>query len=44
MENLLFTQWASVNNHAVIFGMTDSGKTGLEILILEEAAIDGFQH
>ena len=27
--------------HAVVLGMTGSGKTGLGITLLEEAAIDG---
>src|ERR1051325_3202727 len=30
-----------LTTHAVVIGMTGSGKTGLSIALLEEAAIDG---
>ena len=32
---------ADLTTHAVIIGMTGSGKTGLGITLLEEAALDG---
>ncbi|MFN0071797.1 MAG: helicase HerA domain-containing protein [Chloroflexota bacterium] len=40
-ENLLLYDSRDLTTHAVIVGMTGSGKTGLAISLLEEAAIDG---
>lgn len=39
-ENLILYKSKNLTTHAVIIGMTGSGKTGLGISILEEAAID----
>jgi hypothetical protein len=39
-ENLLLYKSKDFTTHAVIIGMTGSGKTGLGISIIEEAAID----
>ena len=39
-ENLILYDSKDLNTHAVIIGMTGSGKTGLGIGILEEALID----
>lgn len=39
-KNLLFYESKNLTTHAVCVGMTGSGKTGLGIVILEEAAID----
>lgn len=41
MENLLLYDSKDLMTHAVCLGMTGSGKTGLCISLLEEAAIDG---
>src|SRR6266849_10848661 len=40
-ENLLLYDSKDLVTHAVCVGMTGSGKTGLCISLLEEAAIDG---
>ncbi len=40
-EDLLLYDSADLTTHAVIVGMTGSGKTGLGIGLIEEAAIDG---
>lgn len=40
-EGLLLYESADLTTHAVIVGMTGSGKTGLGIGLIEEAAIDG---
>jgi len=40
-DELVLYDSKDLNTHAVIVGMTGSGKTGLGITILEEAAIDG---
>ncbi len=40
-ENLLLYESRDLVTHAVCVGMTGSGKTGLCITVLEEAAIDG---
>lgn len=40
-EDLLLYDSKDLTTHAVIVGMTGSGKTGLGITLLEEAAIDG---
>jgi len=40
-EALLLYDAKDLTTHAVIVGMTGSGKTGLAIALLEEAAIDG---
>ena len=40
-ENLLLYDAKDLTTHAMIVGMTGSGKTGLAIALLEEAAIDG---
>lgn len=40
-EDLLLYDSADMTTHAVIVGMTGSGKTGLGIGMIEEAAIDG---
>jgi hypothetical protein len=40
-ENLLLYDSRDLTTHGVIVGMTGSGKTGLAISLLEEAAIDG---
>ncbi len=40
-ENLLLYESKDLTTHAVCVGMTGSGKTGLGIGLLEEAAIDG---
>lgn len=40
-DDLVLYDSKDLNTHAVIVGMTGSGKTGLGITILEEAAIDG---
>lgn len=39
-DNLLLYESKNLTTHAVCVGMTGSGKTGLGIVILEEAAID----
>jgi len=39
--NLLLYKSKDLTTHAVCVGMTGSGKTGLGIALLEEAAIDG---
>src|SRR5262249_11357157 len=39
--NLLLYESKDLTTHAVCVGMTGSGKTGLGIALLEEAAIDG---
>jgi hypothetical protein len=41
MSNLLLYESKDLTTHAVCVGMTGSGKTGLAIALLEEAAIDG---
>ena len=41
-DNLLLYDSKDLVTHAVCVGMTGSGKTGLCIDLLEEAAIDGF--
>ena len=41
MDDLLLYQSKDLVTHAVVVGMTGSGKTGLCIAMLEEAAIDG---
>lgn len=41
MENLLLYDSKDLVTHAVCIGMTGSGKTGLCISLIEEAAIDG---
>src|SRR3954468_22197699 len=41
IENLVLYDSKDLVTHAVCVGMTGSGKTGLCIAILEEAAIDG---
>ena len=40
-ENLVMYDSKDLCTHAVLVGMTGSGKTGLGITLLEEAAIDG---
>src|SRR5690349_20251716 len=40
-ENLLLYDSRDLTTHAVCVGMTGSGKTGLCLALLEEAAIDG---
>ncbi len=40
-ENLLLYDSKDLTTHGVIVGMTGSGKTGLALALLEEAAIDG---
>lgn len=40
-ENLLLYDARDLTTHAVVVGMTGSGKTGLCINLIEEAAIDG---
>jgi hypothetical protein len=40
-DNLLLYQSKDLTTHAVCVGMTGSGKTGLCLALLEEAAIDG---
>ncbi|MBN1356489.1 ATP-binding protein [bacterium] len=40
-ENLLLYDSKDLTTHGVIVGMTGSGKTGLALTLLEEAAIDG---
>jgi hypothetical protein len=40
-ENLLLYDAKDLTTHGVIVGMTGSGKTGLALSLLEEAAIDG---
>lgn len=40
-ENLLLYNSKDLTTHGVIVGMTGSGKTGLALSLLEEAAIDG---
>lgn len=40
-KELVFIDSKDLTTHAVILGMTGSGKTGLGITLLEEAAIDG---
>ncbi len=40
-DNLLLYDSKDLTTHGVIVGMTGSGKTGLGIALLEEAAIDG---
>jgi hypothetical protein len=40
-SNLLLYESKDLTTHAVCVGMTGSGKTGLAIALLEEAAIDG---
>jgi len=41
VDNLILYDSKDLVTHAVCFGMTGSGKTGLCIALLEEAAIDG---
>ncbi|MFM7149018.1 MAG: helicase HerA domain-containing protein, partial [Gemmataceae bacterium] len=40
-EDLVLYEARNLTTHGVIVGMTGSGKTGLSIALLEEAAIDG---
>ncbi len=40
-SNLVLYESKHLTTHAVCVGMTGSGKTGLGIALLEEAAIDG---
>ncbi|MFO0879189.1 MAG: DUF87 domain-containing protein [Gemmataceae bacterium] len=40
-DNLVMYDARNLTTHGVIVGMTGSGKTGLSITLLEEAAIDG---
>ena len=40
-ENPIFYDPADLTTHAVITGMTGSGKTGMGIILLEEAALQG---
>ena len=40
-DNLLLYDSRDLTTHAVCGGMTGSGKTGLSLALLEEAAIDG---
>src|SRR6202035_3364712 len=40
-EKLVMYDARNLTTHGVIVGMTGSGKTGLSIALLEEAAIDG---
>ncbi|MGF1507601.1 MAG: helicase HerA domain-containing protein [Anaerolineae bacterium] len=40
-DDVLYYDARDLNTHGVILGMTGSGKTGLAISILEEAALDG---
>src|SRR5699024_6918907 len=40
-EDLLLYDSSDLTTHAVIVGMTGSGKTGLGVGLIEEAAIDG---
>lgn len=40
-EDLLLYDSRDLTTHAVVVGMTGSGKTGLSISLIEEAAIDG---
>jgi len=40
-DNLLLYDAKDLTTHAMIVGMTGSGKTGLAIALLEEAALDG---
>ena len=40
-ENLLLYDAKDLTTHALVLGMTGSGKTGLATALLEEAAIDG---
>src|SRR6266702_7919599 len=40
-DNLLLYDSKDLTTHAVCVGMTGSGKTGLCLALLEEAAIDG---
>ncbi|MFO1019658.1 MAG: DUF87 domain-containing protein [Planctomycetales bacterium] len=41
LDNLLLYESKDLTTHAVCVGMTGSGKTGLCLSLLEEAAIDG---
>ena len=41
LDELLLYDSKDLTTHAVCVGMTGSGKTGLGITLLEEAAIDG---
>ena len=41
LEDLILYDSRDLLTHAVVLGMTGSGKTGLGITLLEEAAIDG---
>ncbi|HOW98533.1 MAG TPA: DUF87 domain-containing protein, partial [Kiritimatiellia bacterium] len=40
-DELLLYDSRDLTTHAVVLGMTGSGKTGLCLALLEEAAIDG---
>lgn len=40
-EDLLLYDARDLTTHALVVGMTGSGKTGLSIVLLEEAAVDG---
>ena len=40
-DNLLLYDAKDLTTHAMMVGMTGSGKTGLALALLEEAAIDG---
>jgi hypothetical protein len=41
LEPLVFYDARDLTTHAVCLGMTGSGKTGLGVILLEEAALDG---
>ena len=40
-DKLIFYDPTDLTTHAVITGMTGSGKTGMGIILLEEAALQG---
>ena len=40
-DNLILYDAKDLTTHGVVVGMTGSGKTGLAMALLEEAAIDG---